>query len=87
MDLQDSMHNRNLSSFYPENDDFPHSDGIFNTVREEKEVPSVKGRFHAATEGEKIQKDRYIYSKSDIQQSNIYQCAHDVLSILTTRAP
>lgn len=44
MDLQDSVHYRNLSSFYPENNDLPHAYRIFNSVREEKEIPSVKRR-------------------------------------------
>lgn len=64
MDLQDSVHYRNLSSFYPENNDLPHAYRIFNSVREEKEIPSVKRRLHAATGRENgYKKADYIFFK------------------------
>lgn len=52
MNFQDSMDYRNFPSFYPKDHDFSHSDWIFNSVREEQEISSVKRRLHASTEKE-----------------------------------
>lgn len=53
MNFQDTVDYRNFPSFYPKDHDFSHSDWIFNLVREEQEISSVKGRLHASAAREK----------------------------------
>ncbi|KAJ1187125.1 hypothetical protein NDU88_003904 [Pleurodeles waltl] len=45
-----TMNNRNLSSFYRKDHNFPDMDRIFHSICQEKQVTSVECRFHAATE-------------------------------------
>jgi hypothetical protein len=55
MNLQDSVNYRNLSSFYPENNNFSHSYGIFNSVCQKEKISSMKRRLHAATGTERTE--------------------------------
>lgn len=53
MNFQDTMDYGNFPSFYPKDDNFSHSDGIFDSVREEQQVSPVKRGLHASAAKEK----------------------------------
>lgn len=50
MDLKYSVHDWDLSAFYPEDDNLSDSDGILYPVGQEQQVSSVEGWLHTATE-------------------------------------
>lgn len=49
MHFEDSVYYWDLSSFYPEDNNFSSSDGIFDSVGKKQKVSSVERRLHTPT--------------------------------------